>query len=96
MYLSAHDIHAELNGHLSLWTIRQYMANGTIEARKIGNKWLCTRKQFEAYVNSCRASVNAVEEVEHRLNMPKRVVAEPINVRTMSTREIFKRLGKEV
>lgn len=89
MYLSAHDIHQELGGHLSVWTIRQYMANGTIQARKIGNKWLCTRKQFGDYLQRCKSSTNLQQVTEAKMTSTRTATKPLPDLRRASIKEII-------
>jgi hypothetical protein len=91
MYLSAHDIHAHFNGKLSLYTIRQYMACGKIRSRKMGNKWLTTQRDLDAYILSCEVSVCALETVEARISAPKQTANIP-DFRQKSIKSILAQL----
>ncbi len=91
MYLTAHDIHAHFCGKISLYTVRQYMASGKIRSRKIGNKWLTTRHDLDAYIASCERSVSEVETVEARLSVPKKAPV-VIDFRQKSIKSILAQL----
>lgn len=85
MLLSAQDIHERLNGHLSLWTIRQYMSSGVIVSRKYGRKWLCTLDAFHDWQDSLESSAgrNSVHE------LPKRHEITVLDFRNTSPRKLF-------